>query len=676
MFNDPSLDGAGAATRHGTAAAPPAHEAAEERTPSFLNRRCLQLLLFGGKGGVGKTTCAVASALHLAHAFPGRVFLLVSTDPAHSLADSLAGAETPSNLRVLELDALTCLAAFKAKHAEKLGRIASLGTFLDEEDIGRFLNLSLPGLDELMAFLEISGYVRSRDYDCVLVDTAPSGHALRVLEMPDLIGKWLGALNVLLAKHRYMKKTFGNARPDDLDLFLEDLAGSVREMEKLLQDPSRCQFIPVMLAEALSVRETLSVLDRLRQMRLPVTEILINQLYPENGCMVCRAGRNRNSQEIEIFFRALNHLRYAIYGIPLHASEIRGGGALRSFWKTVERVTAAPEALPVRKPLATPPVDEPARPPAAKVNLLVFGGKGGVGKTTLACATAVWLAREHPGKKVLLFSSDPAHALSNCLDQSVGSSPRVIFPGLTAIEIDAHAEFDALKSAYAEDLERFFTQVSGNFDLAFDREVMEKFMDLAPSGLDEVMALLWLIESQAQRAYDIYVLDSAATGHLVRLLELPALIQSWIKAVFEVLLKNRNIFRLAQFSRTLVEMSKNLNKLRKLLCDPDRTHLYAVSIPTEMALEETKDLVACCERNGINIPAVFLNLLTPVNNCPLCTAIHQREFLVVKKFNDAFPEKRHTHIYRRDEPHGVDMLIELGGDMFMPAGKKVHSHAS
>ncbi|HUV14593.1 MAG TPA: ArsA-related P-loop ATPase, partial [Acidobacteriota bacterium] len=107
-------------------------------TPLFLRNRGLRLMLFGGKGGVGKTTCASATALHFAINYPKSSYLLVSTDPAHSLLDSIAGSSVPSNLELEELDAQTCLMNFKTQHNEKLREIASRGTFLDDEDISRF----------------------------------------------------------------------------------------------------------------------------------------------------------------------------------------------------------------------------------------------------------------------------------------------------------------------------------------------------------------------------------------------------------------------------------------------------------------------------------------------------------------------------------------------------------
>src|ERR1700680_3795132 len=108
--------------------------AAPLRRPSFLDNRSLRLLLFGGKGGVGKTTCASAAALCLAQERPGEPILLVSTDPAHSVQDSLAGMPPPANLTVLELDAQQCLEGFRRENGDKLHAIAAAGT-LDRKSV-------------------------------------------------------------------------------------------------------------------------------------------------------------------------------------------------------------------------------------------------------------------------------------------------------------------------------------------------------------------------------------------------------------------------------------------------------------------------------------------------------------------------------------------------------------
>src|SRR4051794_26070052 len=124
--------------------------------PSFLTSPDLRLLLFGGKGGVGKTTCAVAAGLSLARRSPESSLQLLSTDPAHSLEDSLAGIHLPPGMEVRELDAQQHLEDFRRLHGQHLQQIAERGTFLDSEDISRFLSLSLPGMDELFGLLDIA----------------------------------------------------------------------------------------------------------------------------------------------------------------------------------------------------------------------------------------------------------------------------------------------------------------------------------------------------------------------------------------------------------------------------------------------------------------------------------------------------------------------------------------
>ena len=112
----------------------------------------------------------------------------------------------------------------------------------------------------------------------------------------------------------------------------------------------------------------------------------------------------------------------------------------------------------------------------------------------------------------MLFSTDPAHSLSACLARPVGPQPTPIAPGLVAMEIDAQAELEALKQRYAGDLERALASLLPNLDLTFDREVMERILDLSPPGLDEVMALSRAVDLLAGGAYHVLILDAAPTA--------------------------------------------------------------------------------------------------------------------------------------------------------------------
>ena len=639
-----------------------------EAAPSFLGSSDLQLLLFGGKGGVGKTTCATAAALRLAALFPGRSFLLVSSDPAHSLQDSLAGAHLPLNLCVLELDAQACLTAFRAEHGPKLQRIAAAGTFLDDEDIQKFLSLSLPGLDELMAFLQISDWVEHRCHDCIVVDTAPSGHSLRLLAMPALLRKWLSVLDALLAKTRYMRKVFSrSSAPDDLDLFLKDWWASVQRMARLLRDPARCRFVPVTIAERLSVRETATLLQELRRARVSVSEVVINQLHHSGACAACNQAHTREEQEMRWLADAVAPL--PLWTVESFPEEVRGADPLSAFWAhTRLHATFSADAAPP-PPARRPAAATAAVLPASGVQLILFAGKGGVGKTTLACSTALRLATNFADKRILLFSTDPAHSLAACLDREVGPRPVPVCPGLCVMEIDSRAEFEALKARYAGDIRDFFQSMSASLDPTFDRVVLERIMDLAPPGLDEVMALVRIVDLLSRDRYDLLVLDPAATGHFLRLVELPALIDQWLKTMFDFLLKYESIFTLPGFSEQLVRFSKRLKQFRRLLADPGQSLVYAVSIPTEMAWEETKDLLEACARMGLHVPAIFLNLMTPPADCAWCAAARRREDSVVTRFREAFPGQRQVLLYRQEQPIGLERLSRLGGELFQATEK-------
>jgi arsenite-transporting ATPase len=314
-----------------------------------------------------------------------------------------------------------------------------------------------------------------------------------------------------------------------------------------------------------------------------------------------------------------------------------------------------------------PAVLNPAAPPSPELRFVLFAGKGGVGKTTLSCATAVRMARDFPKKRVLLFSTDPAHSLSACLQAEIGPQPALLFSGLTVMEIDAQAEFGKLKARYAEDLKRFLESISRGFDLTYDRVVLERLLDLAPPGLDEIMALTRIMDFLAWESYDLFVLDCAPTGHLIRLLELPELIGEWLKAFFNLFIKYERILRLPGFAEELVRISRNLKKLRELLRNPATSVLYAVSIPTRMALEETRDLVAACDRMGMAVPLMFLNQMTPPGDCRLCSSLRQRELLVADSFRLLFPERHQTLVYRQPEIAGLERLTEFGRRLYQPA---------
>ena len=302
---------------------------------------------FGGKGGVGKTTAASATALFLLSKLkPDNSILLFSTDPAHSLSDSLGvkignqlvkvAEHKGAKLIAYEMDAALALERFREAHGKVLAEIAERGTLLDEEDINELLNLSLPGLDEVMSLFELSELDRKGAYAHIVVDTAPSGHTSRLLRLPEVFTRMVHALDRMGEKHRYMIQHFARRRvvADEVDLFLQDLTARIESVRKLLYDPQQTSFTLVAIPEAMSVRETERYLELLREQGVPVTDLIINRVEQEHdACVYCKARVKTQRpwlKEIEKLFGDLE-----LHRVPLMAEEVRGLVQLEKIGKQI-----------------------------------------------------------------------------------------------------------------------------------------------------------------------------------------------------------------------------------------------------------------------------------------------------------------------------------------------------
>src|SRR5215207_1201992 len=363
-------------------------------------------LFFGGKGGTGKTTAAAATALALLDAAgAGESLLLFSTDPAHSLSDSTgvevgdrtaevarrgAGDDAP-RLFAREMDAAAALGAFKERHRAVLAEIADRGTILDEADINDLLDLSLPGMDEVMALFELSEVERAGDFARAVVDTAPSGHTSRMLRLPEVFARWVGALDVMSEKHRYMVAHFarrGRVREDEVDLFLRDLASRVAAVRAMLFDPARASFVLVTIPEAMAFEETARYFDSLRAEGAPVTDLVVNRVERGHGrCPFCRARAGMQSRWLDSIAQEFETLRQR--RVPLFPSEVRGAEALREFAGVLWRENGGGEkrtgaslrgGTKGARSRLSPPPRPPASPsesfPVEAKRLVIFGGKG------------------------------------------------------------------------------------------------------------------------------------------------------------------------------------------------------------------------------------------------------------------------------------------------------------
>jgi arsenite-transporting ATPase len=258
-------------------------------------------MLFSGKGGVGKTTLAAATAVRLASM--GSRVLVMSTDPAHSLSDVFEvqlgprPVQVESGLDAMEVDArgLFSDAILKTEGSEH----SAIG------DLLRMVS-ETPGVDEFGAIEVLLQAIETARHDVVILDTAPTGHTLRLLMLPELMDSWFGKLiemKVRLARAgRFLRRLLpGSAAPDAAELGRELEGGRQRmgSLRDMLTDPDRAQIVLVTIPEAMGILETMRTLQTLSGHGMPVGTVVVNQLQPESEtCMHCIRRRTIHLAEL------------------------------------------------------------------------------------------------------------------------------------------------------------------------------------------------------------------------------------------------------------------------------------------------------------------------------------------------------------------------------------------
>ena len=328
-----------------------------------------EYVLYGGKGGVGKTTCAAATAL--ASAKDDTATLVVSTDPAHSLSDTLE-TDIPAEPTRIREDVPLYAAEIDPEAAMGEGplgmeddALGGLGGLLGggpmaggageagepmggEDPIGGedgLLGGSMPGADEAAAMRLLLDYTDDDRFDRVVIDTAPTGHTLRLLELPETMDSMVGTILQLRERFSGMmdsvKGMFGGG--DDVDTEagiqdLEELSARIERLRAILRDPTRTDFRIVMVPETLSVMESERLLAQLTDFEIPVSTIVVNRVMQDpsevlgrevdipgpntDGCEFCA---RRWEVQQDALGRAQELFRgHAVRRVPLFADEVHG----------------------------------------------------------------------------------------------------------------------------------------------------------------------------------------------------------------------------------------------------------------------------------------------------------------------------------------------------------------
>jgi arsenite-transporting ATPase len=286
--------------------------------------------------------------------------------------------------------------------------------------------------------------------------------------------------------------------------------------------------------------------------------------------------------------------------------------------------------------------------------LVIFGGKGGVGKTTAAASFALALAERDEEARVLAFSTDPAHSLSDSFGERVGELKRGVagLKNLDAKEVDPAARFEELKERYRRWTDELFEELTGGsrFEVQFDREAMRELVSLAPPGMDEIAALSAISDLLDAGEYGTIVLDTAPTGHLLRFLELPGVALAWVRTFLKLLLKYRNVVRWGGVAEELVALSKAIKRVAALLSDDAECEFVGVAIPERMSLEETARLAASLKWLKTPMRRLLVNNVVTeeaARACDFCAARRRGQGPVVGEFRRRFA--RRVEIYAAPE---------------------------
>jgi arsenite/tail-anchored protein-transporting ATPase len=197
----------------------------------------------------------------------------------------------------------------------------------DREAMEELISLAPPGIDEIAALSAVSNFLEQRTYTSVILDTAPTGHLLRFLELPNIALEWVRTFLRLLLKYREMVTSSTVAEE------LIALSKNIKRVIAILTDPVNCEFIAVAIPERMSLAETARLVEGVEKLHVSFTSVIINNLIPEDAassCEFCSARRAFERRHVDAFRRKFGSAA-SIVVAPQHTSEIRGSHRLREF---------------------------------------------------------------------------------------------------------------------------------------------------------------------------------------------------------------------------------------------------------------------------------------------------------------------------------------------------------
>ncbi|CCE23542.1 arsenical pump-driving ATPase [Methylotuvimicrobium alcaliphilum] len=449
-----------------------------------------KFLFFTGKGGVGKTSLSCATAVHLADA--GKKVLLVSTDPASNVGQvfgtvighRIAPISEVGNLEALEIDPVQAAALYRERIVGPIrGKLPESAVNSIEEQLSGACTTEIAAFDEFTALLTDAELIKR--YDHIVFDTAPTGHTIRLLQLP---GAW---------------GNFIESNPEGASC-LGPLAGLEKQQQRYqqavaaLSDPSRTRLVLVARAQSSTLQEVARTSGELADTGLSNQYLVINGLMPESETSdpLAEAIFQRESRALKSLLEPLRELKTDY--TRLLPCNLVGLNALRSLLNEDQQTAEATDGnyqLP-DLPSLQAMIDEMAQPGHGLIMLM---GKGGVGKTTLSAAIAIALAER--GYRVLLTTTDPAAHLTETLAGEIDN--------LTVSRIDPQAETERYRQHILETKgKKLDTQ---------GRALLEE--DLRSPCTEEIAVFQAFSGAIREASAHFVVMDTAPTGHTLLLLD-------------------------------------------------------------------------------------------------------------------------------------------------------------
>ena len=637
----------------------------------------------GGKGGVGKTTVSSSLAVTLASDYSSDLkVLIVSTDPAHSLGDALdidlksskgkpvqmTDPLTMGKLYAMEVDTDAALERFQnalsafdvAKLSQALGVQPEILDGLGLSEMSSLLNNPPPGLDELVALSNIlNDESITGEFDVVVVDTAPTGHTLRMLALPEFLDGFLGKLLELrmkLSGMANMLQSFlggGNEGAanraqtvDDALNKLEDFRTQMGKLRRQLKDSESTDFVIVSIPTTLSVNESKRLMKELTDQEVKVSNIVINQ------CVVSGGSDEESSESNEAMknyyerrrggqTRWISELKSAADDVSSSEEYKSNGNGNDSIQITevpffdVELIGVPALGYVGQQSFVDNPsfdhlLNECGSDEEAK--FVICGGKGGVGKTTTSSSLSVTMAAQ--GRKVALVSTDPAHSLGDAfgIDFSGGELVDVPLIGvppsdgsLSVLEVDPNKSLGEFKGLIDNLIGTGDDQDAMGGDLTKTLRDLGEVFDTLPAGTDEVVALAKVVGLVKKGGFDRIVMDTAPTGHTLRMLGTPGFVAELIDKVLAISQKvnsnpmvkmmisnagGEDLDEKAQAAkRALLNFQFQMYDLEDIFSNAEQTEFLIITVPTELAVRESVRLVNNLTFEAPDMPIKVRNIV-------------------------------------------------------------------